>query len=245
MPEAHSTRARSSGRAGRRASRVRGTRARSGCATARSCTAPQPSPSPPTNRESEMARSSSARADRDDRSAERSGDASVFVPDSRAVSDLASAVQACTACPLYIDTTQAVFGKGSRRPRLILVGEQPGDVEDRKGIPFVGPAGRVLWECIEAAGIDRGKLYATNAVKHFKHEDRGKRRLHKKPSTDEIEACHPWLDAELEAFPKVDVVALGATAARSLLGKPVTISAGRLAPTVDGSRTVFVTYHPS
>ena len=104
---------------------------------------------------------------------------------------------------------------------------------------------RVLWECVEAAGIDRQHLYATNAVKHFKHEIRGKRRLHKKPSTGEVEACHPWLDAEFDVFPKVNVVALGATAARSVLGKPVAISAGRLAPTMLGSRRVFVTYHPS
>ena len=185
-----------------------------------------------------MARSSSGRA-------EQREDASAFVPESRSLSDLTAAVQACTACPLYIDTTQAVFGTGSRTPRLILVGEQPGDVEDRRGLPFVGPAGRVLWECVEAAGIDRRSLYATNAVKHFKHENRGKRRLHKKPSTDEIEVCHPWLDAELDAFPKANIVALGATAARSVLGKTVTISAGRVAPTTLGSRTVFVTYHPS
>ena len=181
-----------------------------------------------------MARSSSVRAD-----------ASPFVPDSRALADLTAAVQACTACPLYIDTTQAVFGKGSAKPRLILVGEQPGDVEDKRGLPFVGPAGRVLWECVEAAGIDRHGLYATNAVKHFKHENRGKRRLHKKPGSDEIDACHPWLDAELDAMPKVNVVALGATAARSVLGKPVTISSGRVAPLKLGERTVFVTYHPS
>jgi uracil-DNA glycosylase family protein len=189
-------------------------------------------------REFEMARSSSGRTEPRD-------DATAFVPDSRSVTDLTAAVQACTACPLYIDTTQAVFGQGSRSPRLILVGEQPGDVEDRRGLPFVGPAGRVLWECVEAAGIDRRNLYATNAVKHFKHTNRGKRRLHKKPSTDEIEACHPWLDAELGAFPKANIVALGATAARSVLGRTVTISAGRLAPTMLGSRTVFVTYHPS
>lgn len=189
-----------------------------------------------------MARSSSGRADRQ---ADRREDASPFVPESRALADLSAAVQACTACPLYIDTTQAVFGKGGRNPRLILVGEQPGDVEDRRGLPFVGPAGRVLWECVEAAGIDRRTLYATNAVKHFKHETRGKRRLHKKPSTDEIEACHPWLDAELEAMPKATIVALGATAARSVLGRSVTISGSRLAPLTIGPRTVFVTYHPS
>lgn len=184
-----------------------------------------------------MARSSSARVEPDD--------ASAFVPESRALPDLATAVQACTACPLHIDTTQAVFGKGSAKPRLILVGEQPGDVEDRRGLPFVGPAGRVLWECVEAAGIDRRAIYATNAVKHFKHETRGKRRLHKKPVTDEIEACHPWLEAELDALPKANIVALGATAARSVLGKTMTISTSRLTPLTLGQRTVFVTYHPS
>ena len=114
-----------------------------------------------------------------------------------------------------------MFGKGPVAAPLILVGEQPGDVEDKRGIPFVGPAGAVLWQCLEDAGIDRDAVYTTNAVKHFKHETRGKRRLHKKPDTAEIEACHPWIDAELKALKGEVIVALGATAARSLLGRSV------------------------
>src|SRR5207342_2138289 len=118
-------------------------------------------------------------------------------------------------------------GEGRRSAPIMLVGEQPGDQEDRQGHPFVGPAGRVLWECIEAAGIDKDDVYVTNAVKHFKHEMRGKRRLHKKPNTAEVEACHPWIEAELGAVRTRIVVALGATAARSLLGKSVPIGSSR------------------
>jgi len=168
-----------------------------------------------------------------------------FVPDSRSLAALARAAQSCTGCPLYIDTTQTVFGSGQRDADIILVGEQPGDQEDRKGEPFVGPAGAVLWRCVEKAGLDRDRLYVTNAVKHFKHETRGKRRLHKKPTTLEAEACHPWLDAELRAVKARVVVALGAVAARALVGKPVSVT--RSADEVfeiDG-RQLLVTYHPS
>ena len=127
----------------------------------------------------------------------------------------------------------------------MLVGEQPGDVEDRKGHPFVGPAGRVLWQCVEDAGIPPGDLFVTNAVKHFKHEDRGKRRLHKKPNTSEIEACHPWLDAELRAVRPRVVVAMGATAARAVLGRDVAVGELRGRLLDEAGHTVVVTAHPS
>jgi DNA polymerase len=125
------------------------------------------------------------------------------------------------------------------------VGEQPGDHEDREGAPFVGPAGRVLRSILESAGIPVDVVYLTNAVKHFKHEMRGKRRLHKMPNTAEVEACHPWLDAELEAVRARVVVALGATAARALLGTTVAIAASRDREFDLDGRTLIVTYHPS
>jgi DNA polymerase len=167
------------------------------------------------------------------------------VPDSRSIATLARAAAGCTACPLYRDAIQTVFGKGDRRAAILLVGEQPGDVEDKKGLPFVGPAGAVLWSCVEDAGIDRDSVFATNAVKHFKHELRGKRRLHKKPNTDEIEACHPWLEAEVAAVRPRVIVALGAVAARSLLGRPVPIEASRGTPLEVHGVPLHVTYHPS
>jgi DNA polymerase len=177
--------------------------------------------------------------------ARSAGSAAPFVPDTHDLGALAAAAAGCTGCPLHRDTTQTVFGQGRSRAALVLVGEQPGDVEDKKGRPFVGPAGAVLWSCVEEAGIDRDQLYATNAVKHFKHEDRGPRRLHKKPNNGEVEACHPWLDAEVAAIrPKV-IVALGATAARAVLGRTVGIAASReLVHEAMGASTV-VTYHPS
>jgi DNA polymerase len=168
-----------------------------------------------------------------------------FVPKTRNLTVLARAAAGCKGCPLFADATQAVFGKGPKRPGLVLVGEQPGDVEDRRGLPFVGPAGRVLWECVEAAGLDRRTLYVTNAVKHFKHVDRGPRRLHKRPSASEIDACHPWLDAELNALPRVPVVALGAVAGRSLFGRDVRVAASRSQVFDVGGHEVIVTYHPS
>ena len=127
----------------------------------------------------------------------------------------------------------------------MLVGEQPGDQEDRQGHPFVGPAGGVLWRCLDDAGIDRDAVFVTNAVKHFKHEDRGKRRLHKKPNTAEVEACHPWIDAELRAVEGRVIVALGATAARSLFGRTMPIAASRGKTLQVGDRPAIVTYHPS
>ena len=171
--------------------------------------------------------------------------AASFVPESDDLEVLAEAAEACTGCPLYQDATQTVFGEGRTSPALMLVGEQPGDHEDRKGHPFVGPAGGVLWGCLREAGISADDVYTTNAVKHFKHEMRGKRRIHQRPTTGEIEACHPWLSAEVRAVRPRVVVALGAVAARSIFGKTVSIGDYRgVAHDLDGG-PVFVTYHPS
>jgi DNA polymerase len=171
--------------------------------------------------------------------------AAPFVPVTTDLGELAGAAARCTGCPLYRDTTQTVFGQGSSTARVFLVGEQPGDVEDRRGHPFVGPAGAVLWSCVEEAGIDRDDLYATNAVKHFKHEVRGPRRLHKKPGAAEVVACHPWLEAEVAAVRPRVIVALGATAARSVLGRTVTIGSARGQAHEAFGVPVAVTYHPS
>ncbi len=168
-----------------------------------------------------------------------------FVPASSSLRRLQRAVQDCKGCPLYADTTQAVFGEGSRSAPIVLVGEQPGDQEDKQGHPFVGPAGGVLWRCLDDVGIVRDAVFVTNAVKHFKHEDRGKRRLHKKPNTAEVEACHPWIDAELRAVGGRVIVALGATAARSLFGRTMPIAANRGKTLQVGDRPAIVTYHPS
>jgi DNA polymerase len=171
--------------------------------------------------------------------------AAPFVPQTRDLDALARAAASCTGCPLYKDTTQTVFGKGAPHASLFLVGEQPGDVEDKRGLPFVGPAGAVLWSCLEDAGVERDSLFASNAVKHFKHETRGKRRLHKKPGVAEIEACHPWLEAEIAAVRPTVIVALGAVAARSLIGRTVGIAASRGRAFEYGDIPVLVTYHPS
>jgi len=168
-----------------------------------------------------------------------------FVPESKSLRTLEQAARRCRGCPLYAHAERVVFGEGSRSATIVLVGEQPGDQEDRQGHPFVGPAGRVLWACLDAAGIDRGDVYATNAVKHFKHELRGKRRLHKKPVAAEVEACHPWIEAELAAVRCRVIVALGATAARSLLGRSVPIAASRGNTFRVHDLPVLVTYHPS
>jgi uracil-DNA glycosylase family protein len=171
--------------------------------------------------------------------------AAPFVPRSRSLRTLAAAAEGCEGCPLHAAATQTVFGAGARTARAVLVGEQPGDVEDRRGRPFVGPAGRVLWECVDAAGLDHDDLYVTNAVKHFKHTMRGKRRLHQRPTAAEIDACHPWLAGELEALPTGPVVALGAVAARGLLGRTVAIGTARGQHHDLGGRPLLVTYHPS
>ena len=160
--------------------------------------------------------------------------------------ELAKAENECTRCPLYKHATQAVPGEGRKGAHLMLVGEQPGDKEDLAGKPFVGPAGRVLDQALEAAGIPRTEVFVTNAVKHFKHEMRGKRRLHKRPNAYEIERCKIWLDLERRIVKPTAIVALGATAARSLFGRPVTIAKlrGRMVELPDGT-AAFVTIHPS
>ena len=172
-------------------------------------------------------------------------DATPFVPNATSLPRLAKAAQDCQGCPLWEPATQTVFGEGRRSAELMLVGEQPGDQEDRAGRPFVGPAGRVLWGCVDEAGIARDEIYATNAVKHFKHELRGKRRLHKKPNSDEVEACHPWIEAELRAVRPSVVVVLGATAARSVFGRTTAIAASRGQRFVVHDLPTLVTYHPS
>src|SRR4029079_11507705 len=160
--------------------------------------------------------------------------------------ELARAEHECRRCPLYENATQAVPGEGRRHAHLMLVGEQPGDKEDLAGKPFVGPAGRMLDEALEEAGIPREEVFVTNAVQHFKHEMRGKRRLHKRPNAYEIERCKIWLDVERTIVRPSGIVALGATAARSLWGRPVTITKVRGAPLqlADGT-AALVTIHPS
>jgi uracil-DNA glycosylase family protein len=172
--------------------------------------------------------------------------ADAFVPATRTLPVLREAVQACRGCTLYREATQAVFGEGSRDAEVMLVGEVPGDAEDRAGRPFVGPAGRLLDEALEQAGIPRDYVYITNAVKHFKFTRRGKRRLHDKPNRYEIAACKPWLGAELDAIEPEIVVVLGATAAQSLLGSAfrVTQSRGKVL-TTPFARYTFATVHPA
>ncbi len=164
----------------------------------------------------------------------------------KSLRQLAQAEGECRRCPLYRDATQAVPGQGPSHARFMLVGEQPGDKEDIAGKPFVGPAGRVLDAALRDAGIARKQAFVTNAVKHFKHEMRGKRRLHKRPNNYEIERCKIWLDRERELVKPATVIALGVTAARSLTGKTVTISKMRKTPVemADGTKLV-ITVHPS
>jgi DNA polymerase len=180
-------------------------------------------------------------------------DASPYLPRDRTLPVLRKAVQECHGCDLYRNATQAVFGEIETRPQaknrrvaVMMIGEQPGDREDIEGHPFVGPAGRLLDECLEEAGIDRNQVYVTNAVKHFKWEPRGKRRIHKKPSMREIKACRPWLDAELETVRPKLIVCLGATAAQAILGSnfKVTQQRGKLLQ-VEGFPSVTATVHPS
>jgi uracil-DNA glycosylase family protein len=169
-----------------------------------------------------------------------------YLPDRRTLPALTEAVQGCRGCPLYANATQAVFGEGAAHAEVMLVGEQPGDKEDFAGRPFVGPAGQLLDEALEEAGIDRSQTYVTNAVKHFKWQGRGKRRIHQKPTWSESVACRPWLEAELEAVRPRVVVALGATAAQSLLGKDfrVTKQRGELLDSALAEH-VLATVHPS
>jgi uracil-DNA glycosylase len=169
-----------------------------------------------------------------------------FLPADLTIPHLRQAAVSCTGCDLYQRATQTVFGEGAAHARILFIGEQPGDQEDRAGRPFVGPAGRLLDQALAEAKISRTEIYVTNAVKHFKWEPQGKRRKHKKPSAAEIAACRPWLEAELHIVRPAAVVCLGATAAQSVFGKTVRLHelAGRIWHTPIGSN-VFVTVHPS
>jgi uracil-DNA glycosylase len=172
--------------------------------------------------------------------------AAEFVPASRSLAKLREAAAECRGCPLWKDATQTVFGTGPRKAELMLVGEQPGDREDLEGEPFVGPAGGVLTRALQNAGIDPDDVYLTNAVKHFKWRPRGKRRLHQTPRAGEVEACRPWLEAELRAVRPTGLLALGGTAAKALFGPSVRVTRDRgrlidspLAP------VAALTLHPS
>lgn len=169
-----------------------------------------------------------------------------YIPPKPTLKKMAKAVQDCRGCSLYKNATQAVFGEGPREASLVLVGEQPGNEEDLAGEPFVGPSGRLLDRILAEAGIDRREVYVTNAVKHFKFTRVGKRRLHQRPSASEVNACSPWLDAELEILKPKIVVCMGATAARAVFGKTVTISALRgTFHETPRSPLTYVTNHPS
>jgi DNA polymerase len=164
----------------------------------------------------------------------------------KSLNSLREDARSCRDCPLWANATQTVFGAGDPHARVMLVGEQPGDEEDRKGLPFVGPAGRLLDRALEAAGVDREHVYITNAVKHFKWQLRGKRRLHKTPAQREIDACRRWLEGEIAAVKPRVIVALGATASKALIGPQFRVSVERgqfvespLAP------YLFATLHPS
>jgi uracil-DNA glycosylase family protein len=169
-----------------------------------------------------------------------------FLPERLTLESLREHVQGCRGCDLYRNATQAVFGEGKRRAVVMMVGEQPGDSEDREGRPFVGPAGRMLDRALAEAGIDRDAVYVTNAVKHFKWTPRGKRRIHKNPAAEEIRACRPWLDAEIEIVRPRVVVALGATAAKAIIGPKfkVTEQRGTVVETPIPA-LVTATVHPS
>jgi len=172
--------------------------------------------------------------------------AAEYIPERPTLPRLREAAQGCRGCELWKGATQAVVSEGPRKARIMLVGEMPGDREDREGRPFVGPAGRELDRALEAAGIDRGDVYVTNAVKHFKFEERGKRRIHQTPRKGEVDACFPWLDTEIKLVRPEALVTLGATAAKALLGSSFRLTRHRgelldseLAP------IVAATIHPS
>lgn len=168
------------------------------------------------------------------------------VPETKSISRLRAAAQTCRACPLWKNATCAVFGEGPNSAKLIFVGEQPGDKEDRAGHPFVGPAGHLLDRALEAAGVDRDDCYITNAVKHFKWTPQGKRRLHAKPSAREVAACRPWFAAEMKAIAPRLVVCLGSTASQQVLGKPIKVTQAR-GEKLDSEFGVpaLITVHPS
>ena len=178
--------------------------------------------------------------------AKKQSSAAPFVPRTTSVKALSAAAHGCRGCDLYKTATQVVFGAGPKRARVMFVGEQPGDQEDRQGEPFVGPAGALLDKALADAGIPRDQVYVTNAVKHFKWEPRGKRRIHKKPRASEVTACRPWLEAELRAVRPEIVVCLGATAAQSLLGATFGLmrERGQIVSSPIAPRVV-ATIHPS
>jgi uracil-DNA glycosylase len=173
-------------------------------------------------------------------------DATPFLPERRSLRSLREAAAECRGCHLWRDATQTVFGEGAKGARLMLVGEQPGDQEDKQGRPFVGPAGRELARGLDEAGIDRRDAYVTNVVKHFKFEERGRRRLHKTPKRFEVEACRPWLDEELRVVGPQALVVLGATAAKALFGASFRVTRERGRPlNSDLAPLVVATIHPS
>ena len=173
-------------------------------------------------------------------------DASRFIPPNPTLESLREAAAHCTGCDLYANATQTVFGAGPADAQAMFVGEQPGDVEDKTGQPFVGPAGRLLDRALAEAGIERSRVYVTNAVKHFKWVPRGKRRIHSKPNAQEIQACHPWLEQEIALVAPKVIVCLGATAAQALLGSAfrVTKQRGEFVPS-NLAPYVLATVHPS
>jgi uracil-DNA glycosylase family protein len=172
--------------------------------------------------------------------------AAEFVPAGADLDELRGAVQKCRGCELYKHATQAVFGEGPKTARVVFIGEQPGDQEDRKGRPFVGPAGEVFDRALAEAGVDREDVYVTNSVKHFSFEERGKRRIHKTPRLSEVTACRPWLEAELAEIQPEVIVCLGATAAKAVFGGQfrLTQSRGKFLPSRFGEQTL-ATFHPS
>jgi DNA polymerase len=172
--------------------------------------------------------------------------AAPWIPAIHSLKKLRAAAPDCRGCDLYRHATQVVFGEGPEDAKVVMVGEQPGDEEDRMGHPFVGPSGRLLSKAMHETGLDREKIYVTNAVKHFKFVERGKRRIHAKPSAREISACRPWLEAELMAIKPALVVCLGATAAQSLMGRTfrITVERGRFFAHNWG-KEIVATVHPS
>jgi uracil-DNA glycosylase family protein len=169
-----------------------------------------------------------------------------FLPKVRTLPILQEAVQTCRGCDLYRHATQAVFGEGPLSARIVFIGEQPGSDEDKQGRPFVGPAGHLLDRALQDAGIKRADVYVTNAVKHFRFEERGKRRIHKKPSAAQVHACEPWLEAEFKLLKPEIIVCLGATAAMSLLGRKFRLTKLRGRPIPHGrARYLVATVHPS
>jgi DNA polymerase len=180
--------------------------------------------------------------------AKKQGDATPFLPKKPTIIRLREAARSCKGCDLWKNATQTVFGEGNSRPSMMLIGEQPGDKEDIAGHPFVGPAGRILDESLDAAGIDRGDVYVTNAVKHFSWTpaERGKRRIHKKPRYSEIKACRPWLDAEINVTHPEVIICMGATAAQALLGREFSVmrDRGKFVPS-SLAPYVMATVHPS